>query len=115
MNLRLKITVSQNAIPAFIVIRNFSGEILYFNKIYRRETCLCLRTCEKNLIITVTPFNQRYREISKFLKFGNIACYCLRLNYEFEEQVPETLQNFTLTDANYGFKIASAILSFLLI
>lgn len=113
MKVRLNFTVPDNGLPALIIIRNMSGELVLHKRVYFRRNRLCFCSKSRNLIITVRPFDAGLYEKSYFLKFGNLSCYDLRLDFKFTARsVREELQTFYLYDENYAFPIESAFLYF---
>ena len=112
MKVRLDFTVSGNALPALVIIRGFSGRLILYRRVFSGQNTLCFCTRERNLIITVRPYNSCYEEKSFFIKFGALPCYRLRLDFEFTPKSVEAVQDFYLYDENYRFPIPYAVLSF---
>lgn len=112
MKVRLNFSVSENALPALLIIRSFDGRLILYKRIYRRQNFLCFCTCRRNLIITVRPYNADYGEISKFIKLENYPCGYIRENFRFSADVPSARQIFYLSDENYGFPVEIAALFF---
>ncbi|MBO4251931.1 MAG: hypothetical protein J5911_04660 [Clostridia bacterium] len=112
MKVRLDLTVSNNALPALIIIRGFSGRLVLYKRLNGGKNSLCFSARERNLIITVRPFNACYPEKSYFIKFGCKICYRLRLDFIFTPKVVVSEQRFCLYDEFYRFPISSAVLEF---
>lgn len=113
MRVRLDFTVSERGLPAIIIIRTMSGELVLYKKVYCRQNRLCFCSRSRNLIITVRPFDAGLYEKSFFFKFGQKSCYRLWLDFKFTAQnAREELQSFYLYDENYFFPIKSAELKF---
>ena len=112
MKVRLGFSVSENSLPALLIIRGFDGRLILYKKVYQRQNTVCFCTCTKNLIITVRPMNADYYEQSYFIKLGRRPCYDLRLDFNFTAQARESLQTFYLFDENYLFPIEEATLLF---
>ena len=110
MKVRLDFTVSNRGLPAIIIIRAMSGELILYKKVYCRQNRLCFCSRSRNLIITVRPFDAGLYEKSFFLKFGCRPCVKLRLDFDFTARASE--QVFYLYDENYFFPIPSAELEF---
>ena len=112
MKVRLDFTVSENALPALIIIRGFSGRLILYKRVNGGENSLCFCARERNLIITVRPYNSCYEEKSYFIKFGCKNCYRLRLDFVFTPKTIKSEQEFYLYDEFYRFPISSAVLGF---
>lgn len=112
MKVRLIFTVSENALPAEIVIKDFDGRLVLKRSVYGGRNVLCFCSNGKNLIITVRPYNVNFYSQAIFIRAGNRNCIGLRLNFAFTERVPIGLQKFTLFDGNYNFPIKNATLFF---
>ena len=112
MRVRLNFSVSQNALPALIIIRDFDGRLILYKRVYERRNLLYFCTKSRNLIITVRPYYADFYEKSYFLKFGCRPCVNLRLDFDFTAESTERLQTFYQFDENYSFPIERATLSF---
>lgn len=112
MKVRLNFSVSENALPAIIVVRSMCGGLVLYKKVYCKQNYLCFCTKSRNLIITVRPFNADFYEQSYFIKFGRCPVYDIRLNFNFTAQSAAALQTFYLYDKNYLFPVKSAELYF---
>ena len=112
MKVRLQVTVSRNGLPALIIIREFSGRLILYRRVYQRQNSLCFCSDSRNVIITVRPFNADFYEKSYFLKFGCRPCYNINLDFVFTAAIIGTIQRFYLYDENYLFPIESATLFF---
>ncbi|MBR0188942.1 MAG: hypothetical protein IJQ23_00990 [Clostridia bacterium] len=112
MRVRLDFTVSDTGLPAIIIIRNMSGELILYEKVYCRRNRLCFCSRSRNLIITVRPFDAGLYEQSYFIKFGRRACYNIRLTFNFTVRNVAATQTFYLFDENYSFPIERANLFF---
>lgn len=113
MKVRLRLGVPLNCLPAELIVRDYSGNIVFYKRRICADNYYTFCTRSRNLIFTVRPINADYAEISKFLRFPCAKCVCLKLFYGFSETPVYTAQNnFTLFDANYSFPIISATLSF---
>ena len=112
MKVRLDFSVSENSLPALLIIRSFDGRLILYKRVYERQNFLCFCSEHRNLIITVRPMNADYYEQSYFIKFGCSPCYNLRLDFNFTAESIERLQTFYLFDENYSFPIESATLFF---
>ena len=112
MRVRLDFTVSGKGLPALIIIRDFYGGLILYEKVYQRRNRLCFRSKSRNLIITVRPFDADLYEKSYFLKFGCRPCYGVRLDFKFTETGGGEKQTFYLYDENYDFPIPQAVLEF---
>lgn len=112
MKVRLVFTVSDNALPALITVRSFSGRLMLFRNVRAGRNELCFNTCARNLIVTVRPYDVRYSAKAYFIKAGSCRCLCVRLVFNYAALWAEALQSFTLYDANYFFPVESAVLSF---
>lgn len=107
----ISVTVPSYALPAFVIIRNYRGDVLYYGALNQRYRTYIVTTNETGLIFTVRPINSAYRESSRYINLCSVRC--LRLNYNFTfYSPPAAIQSFTLTDKNYGFPIDSATLYF---
>ncbi|MEG9430206.1 MAG: hypothetical protein VZQ61_04705 [Christensenellaceae bacterium] len=112
MKVRLDFSVSENALPALLIIRSFDGRLILYKRVYERRNFLCFCTKSRNLIITVRPYNADFYEKSYFLKFGCCPCYNIRLDFNFTVCNPVSPQIFYLVDENYLFPIERAKLFF---
>lgn len=112
MKVRLEFSVSENALPALIIIRSFDGRLILYKRVYQRRNFLCFCSKSRSLIFTVRPMNADFYEKSYFLKIGCRSCVNLRLDFKFTAENIERLQTFYLFDENYSFPIESAKLFF---
>ena len=113
MKVRLNFTVSQNGLPALLIIRSFDGRLILYRRVYNRQSCVSFCSRSRNLIITVRPISADFYEKSYFLKLGCSPCVNLRLDFNFTAAIArEDLQTFYLIDEHYSFPIASAELIF---
>ena len=112
MKVRLDFSVSENSLPALLIIRGFDGRLILYKKVYQRQNTVCFCTCTKNLIITVRPLDADFYEQSYFIKFGHCPFYNIRLDFNFTAQTKTVLQSFYLYDRNYLFPVRSANLYF---
>ena len=112
MRVRLHFAVSENALPAEIVIKDFNGRLILKRSVYsgRNRLCFCIK--DKNFIITVRPYSVNFYSQAVFIRAGNYNCITLRLNFAFTKRLPKWLQTFTLLDGNYSFPIKNATLFF---
>ncbi|MBQ9485741.1 MAG: hypothetical protein IJU83_02765 [Clostridia bacterium] len=111
MKARLMVTVSENALPALITVRSMGGRLILYKKIYQRRNFLCFCSCERDLIITVRPYNADFFEKSYFIKLWRCPPYYIRLDFAFTNN-SERLQVFYLVDENYGIPVKQAELFF---
>lgn len=112
MKVRLNFSVSENALPALITVRSFDGRLILYKKIYQRRNLLCFCSKNRNLIITVRPYNADFYEKSYFLKTGCRPCVNISLDFNFTAENSVSPQTFYLFDENYLFPIERAILFF---
>lgn len=112
MKVRLNFSVSENALPALLIIRSFDGRLILYKRVYERRNFLCFCSEHRNLIITVRPMSADFYEQSYFIKFGCRPCYNLRLNFNFTAINTGAIQTFYLFDENYLFPIERATLFF---
>jgi len=112
MCVRLDFTVAGNGLPAIITVRSMRGRLILYRRVSRSINSLCFCTCERNLVITVRPFNADLYEKSFFVKLGCRPCVYLSLDFNFQERLEESLQRFCLLDENYLFPIRQAELFF---
>lgn len=112
MKVRLNFTVSQNGLPAIIIVREMNGRLILYKTVYQRQNLLCFCSKSRNIIITVRPFNSDFYEKSYFLKFGCRQCVNLSLDFNFTARKTALLQTLYLFDENYLFPIESANLFF---
>lgn len=113
MRIRLEFTVSENALPALIIVRSFGGRLVFYKRVCGGRNVIFFCTSERNLIITVRPYNANFAEQSFFIKLRRKNCQNLFLNFRFAEEDGETEQTFYLYDLNYRFPVLSATLRFL--
>ena len=116
MRVKLCLSVSQNGLPAVLTVRNFDGEILFYQVIRRKNNCVCFDTFgSRNIIVAVRPFNSDYYENSRFIKLPCVPCQTLWLSFDFVKRTGGAgfTQTFYLYDENYGFPISDGILRFL--
>ena len=115
MKIKLRLTVSGNALPAEFTVRDFNGNIVFYQRNINAVNCFEFCANSRRLIFTVRPINTCYRESSYFLTFPCAKCVSLSLGFVFLPILPtqRTEQNFTLYDATYCFPVQSAILSFI--
>lgn len=111
MKVNLRISVNSVGLPAEFIVRDFSGNIVFYRKFINSYNVFTFCSKSKDLIFTVRPYDADYKELSKFLRLPCLRCVCAYLDFNFT--APEiSLQNFTLTDANYFFPIESGVLYF---
>ena len=111
MKIKVRVKVSVNGLPADFIVRDFSGNIVFFKRFINSFNCFTFCTRSRDLIFTVRPYSADYTEQSKFLRFPCARCVCADLNFNYTTPQPY-LQSFTLVDANYLFPIDSAVLFF---
>ena len=112
MRVRLDFTVSHNGLPALLIIRDFSGELILYKRVYFRHNRLCFCSESRNLIITVRPVNADFYELSYFIKLGCCSCYHIRSDFTFTANNERWLQTFSLYDETYMFPVKNARLYF---
>ena len=113
MKVRLEFSVSENALPALIIIRSMGGELILYKRIYSSRNYLCFCSKSRNLIFTVRPLNADFYEKSYFIKLGCCPCYEISLDFLFTADRNTALQTFYLYDETYMFPIKNAELYFL--
>ena len=87
----------------FITVRSYCGRVIYHRLKSEISAVIILKTCEKRLILTVTPLRNALKKITKYLNSDcqDRFCYAVNLQKVFYENE----QNFSLKDENYGFDI----------
>ena len=110
MIVKLKINVAAG-LPASLIIRDADGNAVFFRKFIRRANFVILCTRSRFLTVTVRPYNADFYEQNKFIRLPLTKCVCAELFFKFYPSASYE-QTFTLSDKNYGFPIANAILYF---
>ena len=111
MTVKLTVELPEKVLPAYITVKTFDGKFLVYKRVFNRRTVICLNTCKRRLIVSVTPINAGYGQRAYFLKLGDGYCKCVNMRFDFDKN-GAFVQRFSLLDRNYLFPIPNANLYF---
>ena len=99
-------------LPLFLTVRTYGGGLLAYVKVYSPFCRVVIRGCERNFIISARPFSSSWQEEVKYIRTEPCSTYNLYFDFEPRSACIETLQSFTLSDAEYAFPIERATMNF---
>ena len=112
MKVRLVFTVSKNALPALLIVRESCGKVVLCRKIYGRLNVLSFCPKNANFAVTLRPYDADFCRRTYFFGVGLRDCATIRIGFIFTAKETAALQTFTLLDGNYMFPIKTADLLF---
>lgn len=112
MKVRLELSVSENALPALVNVKDSDGRLILCKKVNRKRNVLCFCVKNGNFSVAVRPFSADFYRQTYYIKARRCGCFSIRLNFVFTERETIALQTFTLFDRNYNFAIENAELLF---
>ena len=111
MEIRLSLRVSERGLPAVITVRDALRRLVFFKTTRKSKNALRFCVCGKIIIVTVRPINEKYGAVTKVIRLTEESCGIFGLSFEFKK-AGSGKQRFYLSDKNYGFPIAEALLKF---
>ena len=111
MVIRLCVRVSERGLPAVITVRDAFRRLVFFKTTRKSKNALRFCACGKIIIVTVRPIDEKYGAVTKVIRLTEGSCGIFGLSFEFEKTSSKK-QHFYLSDKNYGFPVAEALLKF---